>query len=155
MGRPKLTRRVDDEGRTFAVFSKGAGSFSVRVIDDERDVPATTNDADSEVQRHVKHVACRVPEPVLSENSAEPRARPHRCVRGNDPGHRPLAVCGSRDSRRAHGVASHGPVRGRPFSSCSMSATDGSMALAEWTANVPGRAGWSVAVRGLLSRRGP
>ncbi len=41
MGRLKLTRRVDEHGNTFAVFSKGAGTLSVRVVEDDRNGPVT------------------------------------------------------------------------------------------------------------------
>lgn len=53
MGRIKLTRRVDEHGNTFAVFSKGAGSFSVRVVEGERNGPVTTTESDSKVQQPV------------------------------------------------------------------------------------------------------
>lgn len=53
MGRLKLTRRVDEHGHSFAVFSQGAGRFSVRVVEGERDVLVATNvdDNGGEVQR--------------------------------------------------------------------------------------------------------
>ena len=57
MGRLKLTRRVDEHGNSFAVFSEGAGSFSVRVVEGERNGRATTNEADSAVQQHVAHTS--------------------------------------------------------------------------------------------------
>ena len=52
MGRLKLTRRLDEHGNSFAVLSKGAASFSVRVVEGERNGPVTANEADSAV-RHV------------------------------------------------------------------------------------------------------
>ncbi len=54
MGRIKLTRRVDEHGNTFAVFSKGAGSFSVRVVESEHNGPVTTTETDSAKQPPVK-----------------------------------------------------------------------------------------------------
>jgi hypothetical protein len=54
MGRIKLTRRVDAHGNSVAVFSKGAGSFSVRVVEAEGSGSVTTTEADSKVRPLVK-----------------------------------------------------------------------------------------------------
>ena len=57
MGRLNLTRCVDAHRNSFVVFSKGAGSFSVRVAEGERNGPVTTNEADSAVQQSAKHTS--------------------------------------------------------------------------------------------------